>query len=69
MSKVRTILCVAGPGDSESAVEQLRAASAQHDVDAIALVGDLSTGAVDRPGAPGRLPGRCLGALDLSRLL
>jgi Icc-related predicted phosphoesterase len=46
MSKVRTILCVADPGGSESAVELLRAASEQHDVDAIALVGDLSTGAV-----------------------
>jgi Icc-related predicted phosphoesterase len=46
MSTVRTILCAADPGGSETAVERLAAAAEQRDVDAIALVGDLSAGAV-----------------------
>jgi Icc-related predicted phosphoesterase len=45
MSTVRTILCAADPGGSESAVETLAAAAERRDVDAIALVGDLSAGA------------------------
>jgi Icc-related predicted phosphoesterase len=45
MSKVRTILCAADPGGSESAVETLTAAAESREVDAIALVGDLSAGA------------------------
>jgi Icc-related predicted phosphoesterase len=45
MSKVRTILCAADPGGSESAVETLAAAAESRDVDAIAIVGDISAGA------------------------
>jgi Icc-related predicted phosphoesterase len=42
MARVSTILCVADPGGSSSAVEGLVAATEQHDVDAIAVVGELS---------------------------
>ena len=45
MSRVRTILCAADPGGSESAVQRLAAADEERGVDAVVVVGDLSAGA------------------------
>jgi Icc-related predicted phosphoesterase len=48
MTRLNTILCVADPGGSKLSTERLRAAAEEHEPDAIAVVGDLSTGgAVD----------------------
>jgi Icc-related predicted phosphoesterase len=44
MATVSTILCVADPRGSEAAAERLIAASEEHAIDAVALVGDLSDG-------------------------
>jgi Icc-related predicted phosphoesterase len=44
MARISTILCAADPGGSASAVERLAAAAEQRDADAIAVVGDLSSG-------------------------
>jgi Icc-related predicted phosphoesterase len=44
MARISRILCAADPGGSATAVERLVAVAGERDVDAIAVVGDLSAG-------------------------
>jgi uncharacterized protein len=43
MARISTILCAANPAGDQSGLERLRFAADEHDVDAIAVVGDLSS--------------------------
>jgi Icc-related predicted phosphoesterase len=50
MAHVTRILCAAAPRGSHEALERLLDAAERHDVDAVAVVGDLTAGGSDREG-------------------